>query len=138
MRTMRIGLFVGATFSLVHQVAGEQLALNTESQGCVPSNETASGLACPAPPGLDNTLALTTASVTRGLTQTSDPALMGDRFDWAVLGASYTGVASPTPPVPSGVILNNATPAWQMEPSSGSTTVMGGMGTSPGCLSFII
>ena len=67
MHTVRIGFFLGAAFFLMHQAAGEQLVPSTEWQGCVPSNETASGLSCPAPTGLENKLSRRKASVTGGL-----------------------------------------------------------------------
>lgn len=106
MRIMKISLFLGGASFLAHQVAGEHLGPSNELEGCIFSNETASGLACPGPPGIDNSIIRRKASVTGGLIQISNPALMADAFIWSALGPPFTGVPSPTPPVVSVLNLN--------------------------------
>ena len=65
MHIVTLNLFILGASLLTHQVAGGRLV----PRGYVPSNETASGLACPAPPGLDNLLTRRKATVTGGLTR---------------------------------------------------------------------
>jgi hypothetical protein len=91
MHMATLNLFILGASLLTHQVAGEQLV----PRGCVPSNETVSGLACPAPPGLDNNLTRRKTSFTGFLNQISDPAQMGDDFIWSALGGPYTLVSNP-------------------------------------------
>lgn len=103
MHISTLDLFILWASLLTHQVAGGKVV----PRGCVLSNETASGLACPAPPGLDNNTTRRKAMITGGLTQINDSSLMGDNFDWSVLGPPYTPVSSPTQSVMSVMLVNS-------------------------------